>query len=956
LLTSDRWQEVERLYHEALMHADAERSAFLRVACGDDSALRREVETLLAQEPNAAGFMSIPAVVGAAAVVGRSLLGRQFGPYVIQSPLGSGGMGEVYRARDTTLGRDVAMKVLPAQWLADPDRLARFERESRVLATLNHPHIGAIYGTEAVEGGRALVLELVEGPTLQERLEARRGLALNEALHVARQLADALEVAHEKGIIHRDLKPANIKITPDGVVKVLDFGLAKFALPSAPALPVPPASPALLTNSPTFSHATKEGVILGTAAYMSPEQARGQRVDKRTDIWAFGCVLYEMLTGSAPFPGATVTDTLAAILEREPDWTALSAATPTGVRKLLRRCLEKDAQRRLHDIADARLEIEDALDDPTGGASLGTSLPNRRPYEPVRWVAALLAAAAAGAAGSLWYASRLPQAPPELRVEITTPPTGDPSSMAISPDGRALVFVATSDGKPQLWLRTLDAVSPRPLPGTDDAARPFWSPDSRKVGFWANFQLKRIDLDSGAVRVLSTSGSNGGAWNRDDIILFSHYPDGALQTVSANGGETTQVLKPGPQANTFQSPVFLPDGRHFLFHAGGLEPGIYVGRLGGSDQPKRLLDAVGPAFAKSGQLLFVRQGTLFAQTLSQERLELTGDPITVAEHIVVRTTAGAAVSASASGSIAYRTGSSDLSSQFVWFDRSGRMLESVEAPSESGGLSSSLSPDGRRLAITRNISAAAADIWVLDLNRGVPSRLTFDKAFDLTPVWSPDGRRIAFGSNRRGTFDPYVKLASATEEEELLVSDVEAGPPSDWSQDGRFILYARQRGPDRDDIWALPLEGGRKPFPVVETTFNEENGQFSPDGKWIAYQSDESGSVEIYVQPFPGPGPKIRISGAGGVQARWRSDGKELFYLGPDDRLMAVPILLDRDNVDVGMPMPLFATNLRNNPVAPRFHYARHYMVSPDGQRFLVNVAKEVTLPITLILNWKPTQ
>jgi dipeptidyl aminopeptidase/acylaminoacyl peptidase len=401
--------------------------------------------------------------------------------------------------------------------------------------------------------------------------------------------------------------------------------------------------------------------------------------------------------------------------------------------------------------------------------------------------------------------------------------------------------------------------------------------------------------------------------------------------------------------------VFLPDGRHFLFYASGREPGIYVSLLGASESPKYLLDALAATYTSSGHLLFVRQGTLFARAFDEQRLQLTGDLLTITESIAVRSIPGAAaLSASASGLIAYRTVASTLSSQFVWFDRSGRMLESVEAPSESGGLSSSLSPDGRRLAITRNISAAAADIWVLDLNRGVPSRLTFDKAFDLTPVWSPDGRRIAFGSNRRGTFDPYVKLASATEEEELLVSDVEAGPPSDWSQDGRFILYARQRGPDRDDIWALPLEGGRKPFPVVETTFNEENGQFSPDGKWIAYQSDESGSVEIYVQPFPGPGPRIRISGAGGVQARWRNDGKELFYLAPDDRLMGVPIQLDVAGVDVGTAMPLFAPNLRSNNVPPRAHYARHYMVSPDGQRFLVNVAREATLPITLVLNWKP--
>jgi eukaryotic-like serine/threonine-protein kinase len=958
----DRWREVERIYEQAWMRPEDQRAGFLHEACGSDEALRLEVESLLAHEAGAAGFMSRPAVAANPSLVtSPPLIGRQLGPYTIQAQIGVGGMGEVYRARDTRLGRDVAIKVLPYQWLADSERRARFEREARLLASLNNPHIAAIYGIEQADRVPALVLELVEGPTLADRL-TRGALPIKEALKVATQIADALEAAHEKGIVHRDLKPANIKFAAtgvdrglsaadprDGIVKVLDFGLAKVTSDDSVGSD--------RSQSPTGSiDGTREGRILGTAAYMSPEQARGQRVDKRTDIWAFGCVLYEMLTGRVAFAGATVTDTLAAILEREPDWKAFPAATPTNVRKLLRRCLEKDAKHRLHDMGDARLDLEDALKDPVDAAVVRTPTAVHTTRERLLWVTALLSAVAAGAAGSVWYMSRSPRVPAELRLEVTTPPTSDPFSLAVSPDGKALVFVATSDGRPKLWLRTLDTVSLRPLAGTDDASRPFWSPDSRSIGFFANFKLKRFDLDSGSVRVLGT-GNGGGAWSREDLILFGITPDGPFQRISANGGEPSEVLKPSPQANVLELPVFLPDGRHFLFHASGTEPGIYVGSLGPSEPPKRILNARAATYASSGHLLFVREGTLFAQVFDPVRLELTGNSMTIAERLVTPPYGGGMpFSTSASGPIAYRTGSSGQpSSQFVWFDRSGRVLQTIEG-FEGGGHSSSLSPDGRWLATSRSVGGASAtstDIWLLDLNTGVPSRFTFDEAFDVTPVWSADGRRLAFSSNRRGTFDVYVKPSSGAEEERLL-ADGEAGNPTDWSPDGRFLLYARQRVMFRDDIWALPMDGDRRAFPVVETPFHDENGQFSPDGKWIAYQSDQSGQLEIYVQPFSGPGPKTRISSEGGVQARWRYDGKELFYLASDNRLMAVPIRLDSDRVDIGTPMPLFAPGL-NGPIA-RSPYARHYMVSRDGQRFLVNTIKEVTLPITVILNWKPTR
>ncbi len=452
---------------------------------------------------------------------------------------------------------------------------------------------------------------------------------------------------------------------------------------------------------------------------MSPEQARGKHVDKRTDVWAFGCVLYEMLAARTVFPAATVTDTLAAILDREPDWTALPVATPASIRKLLRRCLEKDVARRLHDVADARLEIEDAINEPAGAVAVGAPTP------PVRGarvrpalVGALMGTVAAATAGGLWYGSRAPLVPPELRLEITTPPTYDPFSLAVSPDGSTLVFGATSDGKSQLWLRSLDTVTPRPLAGTDDGQRPFWSPDSRSIGFFARFQLKRIDLDNGSVRILG-AGNGGGAWNWDDTILFSNTPDGPLQRVSATGGEPTVAVKPSLQTSVLELPVFLPDGRRFLFHASGTESGIYVGQLGASEPPKRILDARAATYTSSGHLLFVREGTLFARSFDPVRLELTGDPITVTDQIVASSFGGAMpFSASAAGAIVYRTGPPMPPRQFVWFDRSGRAVDTIDG-FDNGAHSSSLSPDGRRLATARNVAgdatATSTDIWLFDL-------------------------------------------------------------------------------------------------------------------------------------------------------------------------------------------------------------------------------------------------
>ncbi len=524
-----------------------------------------------------------------------------------------------------------------------------------------------------------------------------------------------------------------------------------------------------------------------------------------------------------------------------------------------------------------------------------------------------------------------------------------------------LVFAANSDGKFQLWVRAMDATASRLLPGTDNASLPFWSPDSRSVGFFADGQLKTIAVDSGSLRILGPAGVQGGAWNEDGTILFSAGAGAGLRRVSADGGASVQITRVTLQTNVHRYPQFLPGGRRFLFYANGTEPGIYVGELGASGSPRRILDAQTAIYA-SGYLLFVRQNTLFAQPFDLTQLALTGEPAAIAVGLIASAEGrGAALSASGAGVIAVRLGPAGEQRQFVWFDRSGKELETVAGSNIGGPFHFSPSPDGRSLAIGRNVGGTASDIWLLDVDRGVSTRFTFDEAFDLNAVWSPDGKRIAFASNRQGTFDPYVKDVGGSQSEVLLQTDREAESvhapasvrsPSDWSRDGQFILITRQDD-GNDGIWALPLNGKADSFAVVDTPFNEVNGQFSPDGRWVAYQSNESGQVEIYVHRFPGPGRRWKVSSDGGVQVRWRGDGKQLYYLAPDNRLMAVPIQLEStdDIVDAGVPVPLFAPRLSGDP---RNGYARSYSVSEDGQRFLVDTVPELTLPITVIMNWQP--
>ncbi|MBI3264842.1 MAG: serine/threonine-protein kinase [Acidobacteria bacterium] len=919
--------------------------------------------------------------------------GVRLGSYEIHSALGAGGMGEVYRAHDTKLKRDVAIKILPAEFSADPERVGRLQREAEALASINHSNIAAIYDLAEHGGTQFLVMELVEGTTLAEKLthgsgltaqgrshgsgpsEGSRpktqgsgeahsshaleplamspkpsgGLPVSEALDIARQIASALEAAHERGVVHRDLKPANIKITPGGQVKVLDFGLAKLVV-----APLATGSDVGYTQSPTVMGGTTAGVILGTAAYMSPEQARGLPVDRGTDIWAFGCVLFEILTGRRAFDGDTVTDILGAIVRGEPDWRALPAGLPAHANRLLRRCLEKDRRRRLRDAGDVWLELDEPPSEPIDRRA------SSRAGGRLGWIAAAVFGLVA-AAFAIW--SFRPAAPaPELRVDIATPPTPDPLSLAIAPDGGKVAFVATGGGPSRLWVRSIDSTASQPLAGTDGALYPFWSPDGRAVGFFAEGKLKRIDLSGGPPQVLAAAnGPRGGAWSRDGVILFAPNATGGLFRVAATGGEPTQVTRvDAPRQISHRFPHFLPDGRRFLFFAqGGSEgQGVHAASL---DQPgmQRLVDADAAAmFAPSGFLVFVRQGTLFAQRFDPKGLTLSGEPHRVAPQVAVDATVNcAALAVSATGPIIYRAGAASGPRQLVWFDRAGNAVGSAGSPDPETATNPELSPDGARVALNRAVRGNV-DIWVVEAARGGLTRLTFDRGVDQFPVWSRDGRWIVFNSNRNGAYDLFRKPAGGGGSEELLVSTPINKVPLDWSPDGRHLLYRVSDPKTGQDVWALPLDGDRKAVPIVQQSADERDAQFSPDGNWIAYQSNETGQAEIYVQPFPGSGGKWQITTTGGAQPRWHPNGRELFYIGLDGTLTTVPVRIDSKvrTVEPGSPAALFAPRMVGGPLPGPFR--QQYAVSRDGQRFLINTLTEEvsSTPITLLLNWKAGQ
>jgi serine/threonine protein kinase/Tol biopolymer transport system component len=870
--------------------------------------------------------------------------GTRRGPYEIGAKIGAGGMGEVYRARDTTLDRDVALKILPEAFASDRERLARFEREAKTLAALNHPHIAHIYGLEASDGVRALVLEYVDGPTLADRI-AQGPIPLDEALIIARQIADALEAAHEQGIVHRDLKPANIKVRNDGTVKVLDFGLAKAFDPPSSAATDASASPTITSPSPL----TGLGVILGTPAYMSPEQARGQALDKRTDIWAFGCVLFEMITGRMVFSGATSSDTIAAVLERSPDWTALPPAASPSVRHVLARCLEKDPKRRWRDIGDVRIELDHAG---TWQPPIDSVPKPSRAGERAAW--AMLVALTAVAAAVVTPLLRRSPAPPEIRFSVQFPRgvVADFAQLAISPDGKQIV-VSPSFGVQQptpLWLRPLASTSGRLLPGTEGAGFPFWSPDGRSIGFFADQKLKRFDVNSEAIQIVADApAARGGAWHANDTILFAPNAGGPLFRVPASGGQPIVATQLAVGQNDHRAPFILPDGEHFIYYARGSPQvrGVHVARLDGT-QAKRLLDTDGAAvYVPPGHLLFPRQGELLAQAFDASQLALQGEAFRVADTISINPGISlASLSASASGPIAYGA-DSIRRTQFAWVDRTGRRLETLGTPDQRSIANPSLSPDSTRMAFSRAVGGNW-DIWLLDMH-GSLSRFTSGVALDFNPVWSPDGRQVFYQS---GNSSIYSRSVTEGTPEQAVLRERTMVYPSAVSPDSSVLLYTRASG-QSTDLWYLALGADRTPVSFAATAFGERDGQFSPDGKWVAYQSNEAGHYDIYLKPFPGPGDRIQVSASGGQQVRWAKNGSELFFIAPDQRLTSVGVTFGAGGkLVLGAPVPLFRTEFDSS-----FMTRQQYVVSADGQRFLINAATDAIDPpsITLILNWKGT-
>ena len=895
--------------------------------------------------------------------------GTHLGPYEIVSAIGAGGMGEVYRARDPKLGRDVAIKVLPQAFAGDAARMARFQREAKVLASLDHPNIASIYGLEESGGTRALVMQLVEGPTLADRIKAGP-IPVDESVRIARQIADALEYAHEHGIIHRDLKPANVKVTADDAVKVLDFSLAK-ALEGDP-------SPIDISTSPTISRmATQAGVLLGTAAYMAPEQAKAKPVDRRADIWAFGCVLYEMLTGKVAFPGDSVTDTLAGVIRAEPDWSQFPSATPMRVRVLLQRCLQKDPKERLQAIGDARIALNEVLSGAPDLAPVGSleapAVPRWRSTLP--WALFGVAAVAFAALAFVHFREKPPAAVEPMRFEIPLPnkatiPGTD--AFALSPDGRQLAFSATgSDGIYRMWIRSLDSLETRPVPGSESFQSPafplfFWSPDSRYIAFDAGGKLKKRNVSSGETEdICDLSGTAyDGSW-RNDLIIFAEEGAGIMR-VSPAGSDTSPLtsIDSSRKETAHDFPSFLPDGRHFVYLRLSSVPenrGVYIGSLDAkaADQSlKRLLAADDfPAMylpssdARLGQLLFVRNGTLLAQTFDARRMELKGDPITVADHLRTAQSFGV-FSASENGVLVYRAIASN-GSQLTWFDRQGKVLGTVGEPGSYGSFS--LSPDGMRAAFSRRIDAQnpQPSLWLVDFSRGTTTRFTFGSATAAEAIWSPDGKRIIFASNPSGVADLYQKPASGAEDQQLLLKSGEAKLPSSISRDGRFLLYFARDPKRKYGLWVLPLTGDQKPFPFLHTRFNEVDGHFSPDGHWVAYASDESGHYEIYVRRFSGDatglasgeGAKWQVSYGGGREPRWSADGKELYYMTLDGKVMAVGVSTNTV-FEIGTPKLLFQM------AQPATRTTGDYTV--DGKRFLFLTSTEQTAqaPFTVVLNW----
>ncbi len=946
-MNPERWQQIKRLYNSALEFESKPREAFLEEACAGDESLRREIDLLLARRPEAEGLFEAPAMELAAQALARDrsaepsadLTGSTLLHYSVTRKIGAGGMGEVYQARDLKLNRQVALKILPDSFAHDSERLARFDREAKLLASLNHTNIAAIYGLEEARDKKFLVLELVAGETLAQRIK-KGPLPMEEALELCRQIAEGLEAAHEKGVVHRDLKPANVMIAGNDKIKILDFGLAKFLAAESAATAA--------TQSPTITEAmTGPGMILGTAAYMSPEQANGKAVDKRADIWAFGCIVYECLTGRRAFPGDTVSETIASILGREPGWDALPATTPPAVRKLLERCLRKNPHERIHDVSDVRIEIQEALNESAAVVQVQEKGLRGRLLMLLAVVGGVLLSAVAGMVlGRIW----IPPGENPLPVEKTTISlsgsglTLTEGGVAISPDGRSIVFAARAVDGQRLYVRRIGDWVSLPLKGTEGAYGPFFSPDGGSVAFIADGKLKKAPLGSGPTETICSVAlqSTGGSWGRDGRIVFSQWPNGGLSRVAAEGG-TPEVLTQPPDNAFYCFPELLPSAKTIVFTA--VRKGrqsltalsLQTGKL------KTLIESAGGArFLSNGYLVYQSEGNLRAIGFDPDNLETRGTSHVVAEGVINFIVPGRArgYDVSANGTLVYSPPFTSLY-RLVWKNRSGS-TEPLNLNPRAYAFPA-LSPNGRLVSVTVR-DGSSRNLWIGSVEAEPLRRLTFGDN-DTYSLFTPDSKRVVFTSGKGGQPNLFWTPADGSGNPDALTVGAHVrGRPTSWWPLGKVILFIDDDRSGGKDIGQLEVDRKSAVRTFIGTQFDELEAVFSPDGRFVAYQSNESGRWEVYVQPYPGPGAKEQVSTDGGLAPVWNPKGDELFYQTANS-LMAVRM---KNGKSADAPAILFALPRTSD-------YRRGYNVSPDGQRFLMLESADpgqAAWQINVILNW----
>jgi serine/threonine protein kinase/Tol biopolymer transport system component len=874
-------------------------------------------------------------------------------------------MGEVYRARDTRLDRTVAVKILPTHLSSNPELNARFQREARAVSALNHPNICHLYDIGSQDGMAFLVMEYLDGESLAQRL-LKGSIALKQVLEFGIQIAQALATAHKTGVLHRDLKPQNVMLTASGA-KLLDFGLAK----STPVLGATRAAISGMTPStPTMTIAelsspaqqlTRQGTILGTHQYMAPEVLQGAEADARSDVFSLGCVLYEMVTGRRAFEGKSQLSVLTAILEKDPEpISQIVPTTPATLDHVIKTCLEKNPEERFQTAQDVRRDLKWIAD---GGAPIAVVAGTQK--RPVRWwvlAGISLLVAAFSTASYIRLASRPPVVvrssilPPAGTTFLTVVPASGPP--ALSPDGTRLAFTARDEkGKTMLYVRSLAALTAQALTGTDDATYPFWAPDNRQIGYFIPGKLMKIDASGGPPQTICVAiNGRGGAWGKEGVIVFTPTSTSGLLRVSASGGipEPASKLDDTRNENSHRWPQFLPDGKHFLFWArsstGAQGHSLYVGLLG-SLQAKPIVHGTSMAFYASGYLLFVRETTLMVQPFDASRFEVTGDPVPIAENVTVNGGTGRPIfSVSENGTLVYQSGEAAGGWSLLWSARDGKPAGFVAQ--DDRFFYPRLSPDGNRLAVTIvSSSSGTGDVWIYDLKRGNNTRLTFGPAIQHSPTWTPDGKTVFFSSNPKGTNHIYAKAADGSGSEKTILESNDASEvPGTFSPDGRYLTYDRRsvgNAASNTDIWVLPLTGDGKPFPIVQTPFDDANPAVSPDGRWMAYQNNESGRMQVYVTAFPGGGAKWQASTNGGGDPRWRKDGKELFFLDATDTIMVLDVSVAGQAVQLGIPHSLFQA-------VGAQRQAGSYDVTADGKKFVINggTVKQSGAPFTLVQNW----